>query len=76
MKMLTEEIELDCQWTVGQVVERYPATAAVFNHYGIDLCCGSRVSVQQAAHRDGVMAETLCAELHEAALSPREGRGA
>ena len=51
--MTTSEIELDCHWTVGQVLERYPATAAVFNRYGMDLCCGSSVSVQEAAHRDG-----------------------
>lgn len=70
--MTTSEIELDCQWTVGQVLERYPATAAVFNRYGIDLCCGSAVSVREAAHRDGIDANTLCSELHEAALAPSE----
>ncbi|HET7623017.1 MAG TPA: DUF542 domain-containing protein [Gemmatimonadaceae bacterium] len=70
--MATQEIELDCRWTVGQVLERYPATAAVFNRYGIDLCCGSSVSVQEAAHRDGVDADELCSQLHEAALAPSE----
>lgn len=70
--MATTKIELDCQWTVGQVLERYPATAAVFNRYGIDLCCGSGVSVREAAHRDGLDSDDLCAELHEAALAPSE----
>jgi len=70
--MATEELELDCQWTVGQVLERYPSTAAVFNRYGIDLCCGSSVSVREAAQRDGVNPESLCTELHEAALAPSE----
>lgn len=70
--MATTEIELDCYWTVGQVIERYPATRAVFNRYGIDLCCGSRVSVREAAHRDGIEGETLCAELHQAASAPSE----
>lgn len=70
--MTTREIELDCQWTVGKVLERYPATAAVFNRFGIDLCCGSSVSVKEAAHRDGVNADELCSELHEAALAPSE----
>jgi iron-sulfur cluster repair protein YtfE (RIC family) len=67
------EIELDCQWTVGQVLERYPTTATVFNRYGIDLCCGSAVSVREAAHRDGVEAEALCAELHAAAAGTPQG---
>ncbi len=71
--MTTMEIELDCQWTVGQVLERYPATATVFNRYGMDLCCGSSVSVREAAHRDGVEAETLCAELHAAAAATPQG---
>ncbi len=71
--MTTSEIELDCQWTVGQVIERYPATAAVFNRFGLDTCCGASVSVREAAHRDGVEGETLCAALHEAARSRREG---
>ena len=70
--MTTTGIELDCQWTVGQVIERYPATKTVFDRYGIDLCCGSRVSVREAAHRDGIETETLCAELHQAALAPSE----
>ena len=67
--MTTKELDLDCQWTVGQVIERYPTTAAVFNRFGIDMCCGSSVSVKEAALRDGVESETLCAELHEAARS-------
>ncbi len=70
--MAMSEVELDCQWTVGQVLERYPATAAVFNRHGMDLCCGSSVSVQEAAHRDGVNVEELCSELQEAALAPSD----
>jgi regulator of cell morphogenesis and NO signaling len=67
IEMATGELEIDCQRTVGQVLERYPATAAVFNRYGIDLCCGSGVSVLEAAHRDGLDAEMLCGELRAAA---------
>jgi regulator of cell morphogenesis and NO signaling len=70
--MAMREIELDCQWTVGQVLERDPATAAVFNRHGMDLCCGSSVSVEEAAHRDGVNVEELCSELQEAALAPSD----
>lgn len=70
--MAISEIELDCQWTVGKVLERYPATAEVFNRYGIDMCCGSSVSVREAAYRDGVDADQLCSELHDAAVAPSD----
>jgi iron-sulfur cluster repair protein YtfE (RIC family) len=67
MESSSNDIELDCQWSVGAILERYASTAAVFNRYGIDMCCGSGVSVREAAQRDGVDAERLCAELREAA---------
>lgn len=70
--MTSDTLEIDCEWTVGRVLERYPSTASVFNRYGIDLCCGSSVSVREAAHRDGIDAHTLCSELHEAAATPSE----
>ncbi len=68
--MPTRETKIDCDWSVGEVLEHHASTAAVFNRYGIDTCCGSNVSVQEAAHRDGVDAEKLCAELREAAAAP------
>jgi iron-sulfur cluster repair protein YtfE (RIC family) len=69
MEKITNDIELDCHWSVGAVLERYASTAAVFNRHGIDMCCGSSVSVREAAQRDGVDAEELCAELKEAAAA-------
>jgi regulator of cell morphogenesis and NO signaling len=70
--MTTDALEIDCEWTVGRILERYPSTAPVFNRHGIDLCCGSAVSVREAAHRDGIDTNTLCSELHEAASAPGE----
>lgn len=71
-EMTTGQIELDCQLTVGEVAARYPTTVDVFNRYGIDLCCGSSVSVREAAHRDGLEVDALCADLRQAALAPKE----
>ncbi len=65
--MTTTELDLDCGWTVNDVVKRHPATLEVFNRYGLDTCCGAMLTVEQAAHQDNVDAESLCAELHAAA---------
>lgn len=60
-------IQLDCSLSVNDTMDRYPATAAVFNAYGIDTCCGGGISVEQAAHDASVDPRRLCAELEEAA---------
>ena len=65
--MAMAELELDCGWTVNDVVKRHPATMEVFNRYGLDTCCGAMLTVEQAAHQDGVDTRILCAELHAAA---------
>jgi iron-sulfur cluster repair protein YtfE (RIC family) len=59
--------ELDCTATVHDLIHRHPATRAVFQRYGVDTCCGSVVSVEEAARRDGLDAARLCAELRAAA---------
>jgi len=53
--------------TVGEVVERTPATGAVFARHGIDLCCGGTRTVEFAARAHGVELPRLLAELREAA---------
>lgn len=40
-------------WSVNDVIRRYPATVDLFNRYGIDACCGGAASVADAARRDG-----------------------
>jgi iron-sulfur cluster repair protein YtfE (RIC family) len=54
---------LDCTATVHDLIQRHPITRAVFQRYGVDTCCGSGVSVEEAARRDGLDATLLCAEL-------------
>ena len=53
--------------TVNEVVERYPASLAVFHRHGMDACCGGSVPVEEAAARDGADLDTVLAELQEVA---------
>lgn len=60
---------LDCRLSVKAVVARFPSTSRVFNQFGIDLCCGSSLSVDDAARANGIDADTLCGALREATLT-------
>lgn len=64
--MPTTQPELDCTVTVHDLIQRHPATRAVFQRFGVDTCCGSVVSVEEAARRDGLDATVLCAALRAA----------
>lgn len=59
--------ELDCTLPVRRVIERYPATRAVFDRFGLDTCCGGGASVEQAARLHGVDGAALCTALRAAA---------
>lgn len=63
----------------GDVVEHFPATLAVFLRFGFEALSdenmratvGRTVTIEQAARMHGVNPEHLCAELNQAAGSPR-----
>jgi regulator of cell morphogenesis and NO signaling len=59
MAEMAGELEL----TVNELVARYPATAAVFRRYGMDMCCGGKVPVRAAAASHGVDEAALVAAL-------------
>ena len=40
--------ELDCTATVHAMIQRHPATRAVFQAHGVDICCGGGVSVEHS----------------------------
>ncbi|MEO7986556.1 MAG: DUF542 domain-containing protein [Gemmatimonadales bacterium] len=65
--MTTTDNKLDLTATVHDLIQRHPATLAVFQRYGVDTCCGSAVSLKDAARRDGLDADRLYSELLEAA---------
>ena len=51
------------EMSVNDVIREYPETVEIFNHFGIDACCGGAASVRVAAVRDGASAELVIAEL-------------
>jgi regulator of cell morphogenesis and NO signaling len=57
---------LDPAWTVNETVARYPTTAAVFNRFGVDTCCGGGVPITAAAAREGIDPDALLAAVREA----------
>lgn len=56
---------VDCSTSVNAVLARYPSTGPVFHRFGLDTCCGGRLSVADAARAADVDAETLCGALEE-----------
>jgi regulator of cell morphogenesis and NO signaling len=54
---------------VNEAIRRFPATIAIFNHFGIDACCGGAALVAAAAERDGADPDALLLALNEAASS-------
>lgn len=65
--MATNRLDLDCRWSVNDVITRHPMTLGVFNRFGLDSRCDGTLSVRAAAQANEVDAEALCAELHDAA---------
>jgi iron-sulfur cluster repair protein YtfE (RIC family) len=49
--------------SVNEVLHLHPPTAAVFNAFGVDACCGGDRTIARAAREDGVALESLLAAL-------------
>ena len=54
---------LDSELTVNEIVARFPETIPVFNSFGLDICCGGGVRVEEAARRDGLDAAEILSAL-------------
>jgi iron-sulfur cluster repair protein YtfE (RIC family) len=52
--------------TIHEILDRFPATAPVFQQLGIHTCCGGDVTLDVAARRDGVPLDRLRDELRAA----------
>ena len=53
----------DIAQSVESVIGAFPATAAVFRDFDIELCCSTGLSVHDAAWAAGVDETALCAAL-------------
>ncbi|MBP6746704.1 iron-sulfur cluster repair di-iron protein [bacterium] len=49
--------------TVGMLVAEQPLRAAVFDHFGIDYCCGGRQTLLAACEQGGIAPDTVIASL-------------
>ena len=61
---------IDPSWTVNEIVAHHPATAAVFNRFGLDICCGGAVTPELAAVREGLDPRALREALQQAVDAP------
>jgi regulator of cell morphogenesis and NO signaling len=54
---------LELSWTVNDVLSRHPSTAAVFNAFGMDTCCGGGHALGVACVEAGADPEIVLASL-------------
>ena len=54
---------IDPDWTVRDVVSRYPATVATFQAGKVEACCDAGRSLEEASRRAGVSRAELIAAL-------------
>jgi iron-sulfur cluster repair protein YtfE (RIC family) len=50
---------IDATWTVDEVLRRHAAAVAVFNAFGVDVCCGGGASLGEAALHARVARDVL-----------------
>ena len=63
---------LDPDLRIDDVLRLHPSSAAVFNAFGIDACCGGARSLRLAAREDGADCCALLAALEWAAFEHEE----
>src|SRR6185437_17002536 len=69
--MATLHASPSADWTVNQVVARYPVTLPVLGRHGIDTCCGGLKSLRDVASAHGIQLDRLLDELDQV-IDPRE----
>lgn len=59
----TSPATIDPDWTVRDVVSRYPATVSTFKAWKVEACCDAGRSLEDASQRAGVSRTELIAAL-------------
>ena len=62
---------IDPAWTVRQVVQKYPASVAIFKAFRVEACCDAGRPLDEAAQRAGINLEILMDALQTGL--PKEG---
>jgi regulator of cell morphogenesis and NO signaling len=62
--------------TIAEIVTERPATAALFERFGIDFCCGGQRSLASASEAKGIDPQTVLDALDEFAASRAADAGA
>lgn len=57
--------------TIEEIVRQYPESLKVLQKHRIDLCCGGRLPLRDAARKHRVDLEQLLLELREVVEIPR-----
>jgi iron-sulfur cluster repair protein YtfE (RIC family) len=55
---------------VNEVIEAYPETIAVFDHWGVDSCCGGARPLSEVAERHGFDLPLLMEQLEGVVTVP------
>jgi regulator of cell morphogenesis and NO signaling len=61
--MMNTSIDLDAEWSVNEILARFPASARVLNAWGVDTCCGGHHSLAEAAREGALDLDALVAEI-------------
>lgn len=60
---MTTTTEPSITSTIGQIVAQRPQASRVFEHLGIDYCCGGKETLEEACHAKGLDAATVLSAL-------------
>jgi len=58
--------------TIGEFVAEDYRTARVFERYGIDFCCGGKISLSEVCRERGIVPATIRAEIEAVKEEPQE----
>lgn len=63
--LMDNSVKIDPAWTVHELVNFHPETAAVLRSYGIDTCCGGTRTLTEAAKIAGLDPAALVQALEQ-----------